>query len=440
MFVCGICASFGAFFLHAFATDDTKTYLIGANYESQASDYSISSDEIYDASPFDATTSARMAGKSIMPSADEESDFVFDKTYNTNSTEISDSQSVFVYLLFNQTSSHTLRITASDGVSNEISWTLSRQAIEMQIVHTTSVSNMRYGWMLVELPSTQNLTINTLRFEYYSDEIDQTATYARVLIYAPYIAQKVSNAIAFGSKQAYYNYAVNFGTYRYVNDKFKLTNITDLIDYCYLGEIDYLSYPISSYQFILKIINVDEDKTQSHTLVAGTDDFEYQFDKASNYEMSITLFKDSVAITGTTKSFYVNEFSGIYINFGLSVMKKGKTYEYDVVVSDEFLNHGDVSVVSASDGVASVRMDANKLYVTANKKGSTKITISVLAERAGQEAKIYSADYVAYVTEEATGVNWWLMGGTAIFLIVASVVVYTIMVRRRLIKGRYPKY
>ena len=441
MIICGFCACFGTSFLHAFATDDTKEYLIDANFESQASAYNISSDEIYDSSPFDAETKTRMTGKSVMVHAEEEQYFVFDKTFNTNSTELASNQSIYLYLLFNAKASHTLKITASDGLGNEIVWTLSKQTIEAQMEEfSPQSSRKRYGWMLVELPASQNITVNTLRFEYTSDEMSDLNKYSRVLVYAPYVASKSSSDVAFVSKQNYYNFAVKFGTYKYVNDALKINNITNIIEYCYLGEVDYLKYPVNTYKLILRVKNIDEDKTQAHTLVVGLDSFEYVFEKTGNYELTVSLYEDNLPIMGYESLALIEDFVGIYLSSNFADMQKDETYVYTIVVSSELINSGDVVATSSNTSVASVSVDGNKLYVKTHKKGNTKITISVLGERAGQESKTYSAEYTAVVTEPAKGVNWWLMGGTAIFLIVASIVVYTIMVRRRLIKGRYPKY
>lgn len=437
---CSFCASVGTTFLRAYATGDTKEYLIGYDYETSAGVHGIGEQEICDASPFDVTTVARMPGKSIKIAANQENKFAFDKTYETISVAATSGQSIFMYIMFNETTSHTLVISASDGFGASQSWTLSKQLIESNIKDQVAGSH-RYGWMLVELPLEQALTINSLEYSYSSETPSEIDTFARVIVYAPYVATSVATDVAITGKQNFYNYsAPKFGSYKYVEDKFRVTSLGYLFDYFYIGEIDYLNNMIEEYKIILKIDNIDNSDPQVHTFNGTSDVFEYIFSEAANYQISFILTQDNVQLLGKVEYYLIHEFDGVFVTYGMPAMHKGKKYVIDISTSSDLINSSNLAATSSSEKIAKAYIQDGKLVIETYKSGKVDITLSVLGEREGMEAKTYSKTYIVKVAGENKGVNWWLMGGTAIFLIIASIVVYTIMVKRRLIKGKYPKY
>ncbi|MBQ8468536.1 MAG: hypothetical protein IJ542_02135 [Clostridia bacterium] len=436
----GACIVAGTNF--SYAAGDNKDYLISPTFASETgyqSKYNIEEDEVF-ATFTPTSANGVLAGASIKPKSSA-TDNSFDKTYLTKApgVEISAEKSLFITLFFNGKEFHNLKIVASDG-TNSIIWNISKNVIASEVNSNTSTSRIRYGWVTVELPASQNITITSLQFVYASDSSDDGISYSQMYFYAPYVADKQNDNIAFSQKQKYYNYSVKFANYDYVNDKLGIFSASDLFEYCYIGDVNYLASPTDDYYFILSVTNNSTATTVSHTLKIGTFDFQYTFNEIANYEISVSLY-DSLG-TGlwvVSRSYNINEFVALYLSQGLPDMQKGQTFSFDINISSLLIGAHDLTAVSTNSKVASAEVKDGKLYVSANGRGSCDITIKITGKKGTSEEQTYSSTYRVFVSEK-NEVNWWLMGGVAIFLIVAGVVVYTIMVRRRMIRGKYPKY
>ena len=435
----GACVIAGTNFSHA--TGDDRTYLIEPTFSTETdyqTTYNIEENEVFlNLTPTSIT--GVLPGASIKPKS-ENADKSFDKTYLMKSPGVAatSSQSLFINLFWNGEVIHNLKIIASDG-TNSVEWTLTHTRVVSELNVNTSSSKIRYGWVSVELPVSSDLTITSLRLV-YAEGSDDIGTYSNVYFYAPYIANKQHQDITFSSKQKYYNYSVKFGNYDYVDEKMNIASANDLFEYCFIGDINYLQNPTDDFYFIITVTNNGTGSKVSQTLKIGTFDFQYIFNESSNYEIVVELYNSfGEALWVSSKSYNIRDFVALYLDYGLPRMEKGQTISYEINLSPLLFNIHDLQAVSSNNKIATAEIRDGKIYVTANGRGMCNITISVVGQKGIETEKKYTSTYSVEVREQSV-VNWWLLGGIAIFLIVAGILVYTIMVKRRLIKGRYPKY
>lgn len=447
-FVCGLFAVASIPFFHAFATGENK-YLISADFDQQdyQTDYDILASEVLTKTrPFDIENSQMLAGASIMPTVNA-TNKTFDRTYKTNAQTIDQNDSIFIYVFFTKTKAHNLTIVAKDNASNSLSWTILASTLESQIVETNDTQNIRHGWMLIELPvaaaqkTGELATVEKLEIEYNSATISGTIDYSNMYFYAPYINASLSENIAFLNKNNYFLYKAKKKNADFVGDTISYSSLSGLFRYCYIGDIDYLQENTEDYYFKIMMFSLNTGLKKEHKIVSGAVDFSFAFDKAESYELDVNLYnKNDSPIWSEQIDYEISQFVAMYVNNGLAKMKKGQSFDYDIEINDRITNHQTIVATSSNEKVARVEIDGDgKLIVEALSGGKTTITLKMTGQKDTELAKEYVVEYVVEVAKD-TSVNWWLMGGIAIFLIVGSFVLYNIMVRKRLIEGKYPKY
>lgn len=422
-----------------------KTYLISANYASTAANYGISNPEIKTLSrPFDYQTNQMMVGQSIMPTTTTKNQF--NKTF-TVSGSLTDSDSLFVYLFFSETQIHNLTIVLSDSSSNSLAWNISKESLMSEIVNDHTSGRVRFGWMFVELPvgkanKTGTITtISSMQFDYSSESVNDNVNYAQMLIYAPYVSQSTSEDILFSGKQNYYNFKIDFAQYcnkLCMGDTFETINWRYLFEYCILGDTDFLEYTSSNYQFGLEII--DDSYITVASFMFGEADIHYTFEKVGSYTFRIKLYKDDDPILREDQKVNIDEFVAAYLQTSLPDMIENEVARFKIYIGSLVSDYENISVSSSDKAVATVSLSDNKeLVIESGRSGKTSITISIDANRENEEMKTYTYTY-SLTVEEDTSTNWIGILFGAIGLIIGCVIVYYIMVKKRLINGKYPRY
>ena len=451
IFMLAIClpALVGGNFGYAFATGNSDNFLVDPNFSVNAEYFGIdaSLNEINeDVKPFDFLQKQMMDGQSIYPKTQDNNNF--SKTINTNSVSISNVSSVFIYVLFTETTTHDLKITIKDENLNSYVWQISSQTIANQIVIPSASSVTRYGWLLLELPVSEAektdeiTTVTQLVIDYTSENIVISKTYAKMYLYAPYIAESNNNEITFIDKQNFYNIGVNFDSKLdklCVGDTLTITDWRSILNYCIMGDIDYKKYPVNYYNITFEIVNNSTGLKTSKLFFSG--DMSFKFESAGSYTLRVVIYDqdNNWLWQSNSKNIEINNFVAVYINSAMYDMKEDSSVSYEVCLGDLVTQSNDLVVTSSNTNVATAEIKDGKLYIYAKKSGKTELTLSVNAERDNAEMQKYSYTYTVTVkADNNNSVLGLLFGG--IGLIVAGVVLYIIMVKRRLIKGKYPKY
>ena len=123
----------------------------------------------------------------------------------------------------------------------------------------------------------------------------------------------------------------------------------------------------------------------------------------------------------------------------LPEMKVNRTASFKIYIGDLTTAISNLTATSSDTSVVEVSIDGDQLIVSTKAKGNATITLSIDASRANMAEQNYSYDYSITVVEE-TSLSWTGIIIGAIGLLLAVVLVYSIMVKRRLIAGKYPKY
>ncbi len=435
---------------YAYATsEETKQYLIAPNFISEddyQSKYNIvenadTTEVLRHTRPFDFDAERMMEGASISPN---KIDGKIDKTFGVNNIFINPNLSMFVYVYFTEVYSRDLVLSLT-GDGFNLSWKISADVIRTEIDHTSDTSHVRYGWMLLELPvSAAEVTgelglVTGLKINY-----DASAMESEVVgipyFYAPYLADAKSDVISFGAKQNYFVYAVD---YKFLDsyctgESYYISNLKSILKYAVIGEVDYLTYNPNNYHFNLEITLAETGKKTSQRLLDNG--FSYKFENSGTYQFLVALYTDSGVWQWQTTplSVVVNNFVPFYINSGIKDMQVGSTCEY-ILVKGSYANYiNNVTVSSSNTKIADATLQDGNILVTAKKRGKTTITVTATVGRNGVEQQ-YTKEYQITITKPGNS-PWVTIVVSAIVLIVAAIIVYTIMVRRRLIKNKYPKY
>lgn len=427
---------------------ETKYYLINANYAQDAAKYGILTDEIKTTStPFDIVTKQMMVGQSISPIVSNSTTQTFTKMLNTNLVEINDSQSLYLWVYFSEEVANNLLITLLDSQNNSASWQILGQTITNNIVVNIGGIPTRYGWQLLELPfsAAQKVgdlqQITQLKIEYGANS-ENNNSYAKVSVYAPYVSNLKSFEVKFADKQKFYNFNINYGQNLdklCVGDSYELPNWKSLFEYCILGEIDFLKYNTNAYQFKFEIIDAEYNHLESAIL--GIDEVSVQFSEEGSYSFMLTLYdnQSNVLSGAPSKQIYVDKFVAIYLKNGLPNMKENTTSRFEIYIGDYVEEWNNLYVRCSDSSVAEVSLDGQHLVIKTNNSGNATITLSVNAKRTNSQEQIYTCSYNLKVAQDNTIAYTGIILG-AIGLIIVSVLLYIIMVKRRLIPGKYPKY
>lgn len=436
----------GMFFATAIETDN-KAYLISQNYQQAAESYNIANQEIKtDSRPVSEATKSLMDGQSVQPICNETGQV--NRTYTTNSLALSQNSSLFVYVFFSSQNVYDLTINLLDDYGNFAQWTVLSSALKLEILENSNSSNLMFGWQLLELPiacaqvtgSLQN--VNKIQFIYASNSGQTLSDSAKFVFYAPYIANKMHEQITFSDKQNFYNFSMNYGTKidsLFVGDEFVIQSWKDLFDFCMLGDVNFLENPTSTYRFVFEVIDYN-NKVQSADMFTNTS-FSAQFDSVGTYTFRVTLYDamGNKLINYPDKQIYVDEFVALFLIDDISKIEMGDTISVKWQVGTAVKQYLQPTVTSSDADVAEAYIDGESLIIKAKKSGETTITINICASREGLQEQNYSYSYAIKVTQSSQNSIFWLIVGS-IGLIIGAVVVYIIMVKRRLIKGKYPKY
>ena len=316
-----------------------------------------------------------------------------------------------------------------------------------EIVNDHTSGRVRLGWMFVELPvgkanKTGTITtISSMQFDYSSESVDDNVNYAQMFIYAPYVSQSTSENILFSGKQNYYNFKIDFAQYcnkLCMGDTFETINWRYLFEYCILGDTDFLEYTSSNYQFGLEII--DDSYITVASFMFGEADIHYTFEKVGSYTFRIKLYKDDDPILREDQKVNIDEFVAAYLQTSLPDMIENELARFKIYIGSLVSDYENISVSSSDKAVATVSISDNKeLVIESGRSGKTSITISIDANRENEEMKTYTYTY-SLTVEEDTSTNWIGILFGAIGLIIGCVIVYYIMVKKRLINGKYPRY
>ena len=423
---------------------DTKDYLVNPKYSSSAANYGIEDAEIKSINrPFDENIKYMAEGQNFTPAVDSKNQF--DKTINTNKVSVNGNLSLFIYVFFSEVYAHNLSITLADQ-TNSIAWVISGAELETQIVSATPSYKMRYGWVLIELPfsvatSTGALTsVETMNIKYSGDKNQS----ARLSFYAPYLSSRQNDTISYVEKQNFYNFSIKYGfdlNSLCAGDKITIANLNNVFEYCIIGDVDCLSIGIpQAYKFVFSIIDAAGTALENYNLKTQMP-ISYTFDKSGAYSLRVTLFSnDNQAIwKNPDVSVEVHDFVAVYLAYGIADIQQGTKIQTDISVG-RFTEHvSSIQVESSNKKIADASVQNGKLVVEGKKAGKASIKLIVVASRDGQQFETYEYEYSVKVVKDATtSVLGLIFGG--IGLLIAGVIVYTIMVRRRLIAGKYPKY
>jgi hypothetical protein len=138
----------------------------------------------------------------------------------------------------------------------------------------------------------------------------------------------------------------------------------------------------------------------------------------------------------------VQDFVAVRILTGELKLVVGDTKSYQIVTNSlASLAQGTLSVVSLDSGIATAEIVDDKLVVKGVDVGSVNIKVSVIATREHSSSpQTYTYTYTIVVQKASSTTNWWLIVGLGIAIVAACFVIYKIMVNKRLIKNKYPKY
>ena len=441
------CLSFsGNNVFYAHAVENTQPYyLIEADYEDSADKYGILADEIKQISrPFDFELKQMMVGQSISPVVN---DFTqsFEKTININSVEISQLQSLYFYVYFSEELANNLEVKLTDG-SNYICWQISSTELCEQIVQKAD-SKLRYGWQKLEQPMQAGNMVGNLStatqmiIKYSAENANAQSKYARLSLYAPYISSSTNSHIAFSEKQNFYNFSVNFGSNfnkLCVDDEFIVTDWKALFDYCIIGDIDCLKFNTNLYKFILEIIDVRYNVIKA-TMFGG--DFKTKLSTEGTYTFRVSIYdkNDKWLWKNPDQTTEVKKFVALYLANGIPTLKAGQSTSVDIVKNNLITYSNNLSVQCSDNSVADVSVVDNKLYINAKQTGKATIKLKINAVRANAEEQVYEYTYTLKVKLNFAN-SWTKLLFSGIGLLIAGVIVYIIMVKRRLIPGKYPKY
>lgn len=426
------------------STLEQPTYLIEPSFSQNAESYGIFSDEINTSTPIDNDKSKAMAGQSISPRA--ESDNQFEKNINISIDGVESSQSLYMYIFFgNNDYLHNLEISLSDG-ENSASWQISYDILAGQVVHSSNTSNLRFGWQLLELPlscavkSGEISNATTMSIKYTSQNA-KSNNYAKFMFYAPYIMSSKNSEITFNDKQNYYNFQINWGDNidKYcLGDTYAITSWGDMFDYCVVGDLDLLKISTNLYRFVFEVIDKNGDKQATNMFSSN---FEAQFDTEGTYTLRVTLYDSdgNWLWKYPDKQVEISKFVAIYLSDSLKGLSANTTYVFDIKINDLVQQYNNIDVKNSDDDVANVYLRDGKLYVETKKAGKSNVTISVNASRENANEATYSYEYSLSVNKNG-GFSWITIILGSISLLIIGILVYIIMVKRRLIVGKYPKY
>jgi len=422
----------------------TKQYLINTKYSSNANDYGILDEEVKSISrPFDESIKYMKEGQSVAPLADSYNRF--DKTINTNVVNINGDSSLYVYVFFSEITAHDLTITLSNA-SASLTWTISGATLDDQIVIETTSYDIRYGWMLLELPfsvATQNGNLNsveTLNVKYWGDN----SQCAKLIFYAPFISEKQHNTISFLDKQNYFNYSVKYNfnlSSIYVGDELKISSLSNIFEYCIIGDIDCLSIGIpQDYKLVFSVVDSSGTVIKSFNL-KNEMPISYKFEQIDAYLLRLVVFSNDNQALWKNPDITVNvdEFIAAYLPYGIADIKVDSFAQFDILNGSFTGQIYSINAESLNTKVAEAYVENEKLIVKGKKAGKTTIKLIISAARNGQAPQVYEYEYSVKVLDSSTtSVIGLIFGG--IGLLIGGIIVYNIMVRRRLIAGKYPKY
>lgn len=410
-----------------------------------ADGYGISSDEISTSTPIDEDNNKAMVGYSICPNADDNNQF--EKTLAISLTEIKEGNSLYIYIFFgNSDYLHNLEVSLSDGGDNFIIWQVSSETLAMQVKHSSDSSNLRYGWQLLELPiscSTQsgefsNATIMTVK--YTSQNVSKN-NYAKCMFYAPYMQSSQNSDISFSNKQNYYNFKINWGENidkYFLGDKYTITSWNNMFYYCIIGDLDLLEISTNLYRFVFEVIDKNGD-IQSTDMFSNN--FEAQFNTEGTYTLRVTLYDSNGnwLWKHPDKQIEIGQFVAIYLSDSLKGLNQNSKYIFNININNSVQQYTDIVIENSNDEVANVYASDGKLYVETKDTGTSTVKISLYASRVNADEDNYSYEYSLSV-EKNGGFPWVSIILGSISLLIIGILVYIIMVKRRLITGKYPKY
>lgn len=442
IFLLMLSSSIGGF---SFASSlEQPTYLIEPLFYQTSNSYGISSEEINTSTPIDEDRDQAMAGRSISPKSENGNQFEKNITISIN--EIEDNQSIYMYIFFGDGDYfHNLEICLSDG-GNSASWQISYEILMGQVMHSSNTSNLRFGWQLIELPMSCAVKngklsqITSMSIKYKSPDAT-TNNYAKFMFYAPYIMTSQNSDITFSNKQNYYNFQINWGENidKYcLGDKYVITSWDDMFDYCVIGDLDLLKISTNLYRFVFEVIDKNGDKQSTNMF---SQNFEAQFDIEGTYVLRVTLYDSNGNWLWKypDKQIEISEFVAIYLSDSLKGLSVNAKYVFDIKTDDLVQQYSNVVVENSNNNVADVYVSDGRLYVETKKAGTSNVKISVNASRANSDEDTYSYEYSLSVNKE-NSFSWITIIVGSISLLIIGVLVYIIMVRRRLIDGKYPKY
>ncbi len=452
-------------FATAYDTANDASYLFDTfnNQQDYQEKYNISANELmWSSRPIDDSTKDMMPGASIAPSPDQY--WRFEKSLNTNQTTLSQNKSLYIYLYFGLGSAHNLQISLSNTSNSNamVKWYISADTLNEQLYQDQgNIESTRMAWLLLELPVTvatyenfenlqQTEIINNLQIKYYTDldnlsdelqSVDLSEYFATCKFYAPYVADSQNQAISLLQSQPYYNLSVNFGNINNicVGDTYKIDTISSFLNYCLVGEME-ITQATDNYIFVLTIKKDDEDDYTAYTL-SDIEQGNYTFDEVGKYSFILTFYNEAQTFSVSEyQTIWVEEYVGFYISGGLPSVKINTTYRYPIEVGSFASEISNLQVSSSNADVASAIIDGQYLVVNSKKAGTVTITITGDTIRNNAvSATSYTKTYTFTVVATST-TNWIAIAIGAVGLVVAAIIVYFIMVKRRLIKGKYPKY
>ncbi len=425
---------------------EQSAYLIAPSYSQNAEFHGISDEEINNFSrPVNEKEKKIMTGQSVSPKTDEKNQF--EKTFATNAVSISSNQSLYIYLFFSESSYlHDLKIVVSDGDAS-LTWQISSEELQSQVMQSSITSRLRFGWILLELPISSasqsgNLqNVSNISIGYNSQDCNQSS-YAKLMFYAPYVDESKNTDIAFIEKQNYYNFSINWGDNidKYcVGDRYAVSSWNDMFDYCMLGDVDFLTTQSNLYRFVFEII--DQNGTTQRTNMFSNE-FVAQFDIAGTYIFRVTLYDSdgNWLWKNPDKQVEVEEFVALYLNDGLKNLNINKEYSFDINIGQLVEQYANINVESSNQDVAEAYISDGKLIVKTKKSGNAQIKLNVYASRANADEDLYSYTYELSVVDNNESFSWITIIIGSILLIIIAILVYIIMVKRRAIPGKYPKY
>lgn len=430
------------------AQTTNNKYLINADYQQNAAAHGILPEEIKSTNtPFDYLTKSMSPGQSISPTESNQTSKEFSKTITTNNVTVSATESLYLYIYFSEEVANSLSITLTDNSTNSASWSISRQELNNQIVMGSSSSKVRYGWQLLEFPliaadMVGNLqTINSLKMDYISTSVNQQNKYAKVTFYAPYINASQNSKITFSNKQNIYNFNMYLGeklNNYCVGDEFVINTWKDIVEYCVVGDIDCKKYETNKYFFKLQLY-LDGEEMLITRLGSGQCKIGLVDEGTYTFRLSLYDSDENWLWEVPDQQIYVRPFVAVYLPNGLPDMDAGKSASFNISFDSLIVASNNLSATSSDESVASVSIENGELVVSAKNAGKTTIKLSIMATRANQEEQVYQYEYTLTVTQTQNN-SWVGLIFGAIGLIIAGVIVYIIMVKRRLISGKYPKY